>query len=317
MTRGEAFLLLDVPPDNRDPDVVKAAFRKMVKTHHTDSGTHAADTSSDKMGRISTAYRILSGREPEGAPEGIMDIAVCKGADARAEVTITLKQALTGTTVPAPAELGGTCITCHGSGKTRLRKPIPCIACSGEGYIVISRGVLRIRSQCSVCDGKGQVTQGTCIACHGSGIGPGGGGASVPIPPGAADGHIVTLAGRGYVGVNGGPRGDLHVSVRVQPHPVFKRRGAGLEATLKISFTEACLGTSTGIPTLEGKILMVKLPPGTAAGRLFTFPGYGMVPEGGGPRGSLTVKTDIRVPAVLSKEQTELLLKWKQLEKGR
>jgi curved DNA-binding protein len=124
---------------------------------------------------------------------------------------------------------------------------------------------------------------------------------NVRIPPGVADGGRIRLPQKGAPGLGGGPPGDLWATIRVRPHPVFRREGRSLHLEVPISIGEAIRGAKIEIPTLEGRAT-VTVPPGTDSGRKLRLRGKGIADPGGGPSGDLFVTVQIRVPRDLSDE---------------
>jgi DnaJ-class molecular chaperone len=123
---------------------------------------------------------------------------------------------------------------------------------------------------------------------------------TVRIPAGVADGGRIRLAGKGAQSANGRP-GDLHLTVRVRPHPVFRREGRNLHATIPIGVSEAVLGAQIEVPTLEGRAT-VTVPAGTDSGQVLRLRGVGVPDPAGGPPGDLLVTVQIRVPKQLDDE---------------
>ncbi|MDP9068744.1 MAG: DnaJ domain-containing protein [Actinomycetota bacterium] len=131
-------------------------------------------------------------------------------------------------------------------------------------------------------------------------------GGKVKIPPGVGDGARIKVAGRGAGGPSGGPKGDLFVRVRVEPHPVFARgRNGDLIVNLPVTFTEAALGAKVEVPTLDG-VVTVKVPPGTPNGKTLRVRGRGG-PRSAGGKGDLLVKIQVQVPSRLNRREKELL----------
>jgi curved DNA-binding protein len=130
---------------------------------------------------------------------------------------------------------------------------------------------------------------------------------SVKVPPGIATGKKLRLTGKGEPGPQGAKPGDLYIKVRVLDHPQFTRDGDDLEVAQQVSFSQAALGATVEVPTLEGKTLSVRVPKGTQAGSRLRLKGQGLPQFHGAGRGDLYVKINIGVPAKLSKRQRELL----------
>ncbi len=123
----------------------------------------------------------------------------------------------------------------------------------------------------------------------------------VRIPAGVEHGKRIRIPGKGGPGRNGGPAGDLYVTVRVRPHPVFGRSGRDLTITLPISFPEAALGADVKVPTFDGVPVTLRIPPGTPSGKTFRVRGRGVTAAGG--TGDLLVTVEVAVPTELSDEQ--------------
>jgi molecular chaperone DnaJ len=127
---------------------------------------------------------------------------------------------------------------------------------------------------------------------------------TVRIPAGVRDGQRIRLAGKGQPGDQGAPAGDMVVSVKVTPHPVFGRDGDNLTVTVPVTFDEAALGSTLEVPTLDGSTVKVKLPAGTPNGRVLRVKGRG-VERKSHPKGDLLAKVEVLVPQRLSDEARE------------
>jgi curved DNA-binding protein len=129
---------------------------------------------------------------------------------------------------------------------------------------------------------------------------------SVKIPAGISEGKKLRLAGKGGQGVNGGPPGDLYFTIRIEPHPVFRREGDDLYVEKEIKFSQAALGASVEVPTLEGT-RNIKIPPGTKSNTKIRLKGYGAPHLKGGGRGDQYVQIVIGAPRKLTQKQRELI----------
>jgi molecular chaperone DnaJ len=128
----------------------------------------------------------------------------------------------------------------------------------------------------------------------------------VRVPAGVRDGQKIKVKGKGASGENGGPAGDLYLTVHVTPHAVFGRTGDNLTVTVPISVTEAALGADVKVPTLGGGTVTLKVPPGTPTGRTFRVRGRGM-PRKDGSRADLLVTVEVQVPARLDDKARQAL----------
>jgi len=225
-------------------------------------------------------------RQPNGA---------VRGKDLEAELHLGFEQAVFGLTTDVHVTSEATCGTCAGSGARPGTSPTTCPSCQGVGQVSETQGFFAISQTCRNCRGRGQIVDQPCPDCRGIGIVRKPRQVKVRIPAGVDDGTIVRLAGRGEPGRNGGPPGDLYVVVRVAPHPLFGRRGDDLTLSLPVTYPEAVLGAEVKVPTLDGPPVVVRIPPGTPAGRVLRVRGQG-VPRAEGKRGDLLVTVDVAVP---------------------
>jgi molecular chaperone DnaJ len=147
------------------------------------------------------------------------------------------------------------------------------------------------------------VVEKPCATCGGGGAETRTREVKVRIPVGVGAGQRVRVKGKGTPGSNGGPPGDLYVTVHMAPHPLFGRRGDSLLLRVPVTFSEAALGSEVKVPTLDGAVT-VRIPPGTAAGKTLRVRGRGM-PKNGGGAGDLLVTVDVVVPQSLSDEQRQ------------
>ena len=129
---------------------------------------------------------------------------------------------------------------------------------------------------------------------------------TVKIPAGIDDGQTISRAGYGDTGVNGGPPGDLLISVIVRPHPIFERDGSSVLMEQEISYAQAVLGAEVEIPTLDGKVKLT-IPEGTQPGAVFRMRGKGIPYLRGSGRGDQFVSVTVAVPKNLNAHQKELL----------
>jgi DnaJ-class molecular chaperone len=157
---------------------------------------------------------------------------------------------------------------------------------------------------CGTCRGTGRQGKEPCATCGGAGQVPRSHHVEVRIPAGVRDGSRVRVAGKGGVST-GGPRGDLYLRIRVQPHPLFERREDDLHVELPLAVWEAALGADVEVPTLRGKVSM-KIPPETSSGRTFRLPGYGLPRPKGGGRGDELVRVRIVLPRELTERERTL-----------
>lgn len=231
-----------------------------------------------------------------------------RGADLETEVRISFEDSISGTTAAVRITGPAVCRTCHGSGAEPGTAPRICPTCAGTGSVDVNQGFFSLERPCPECRGAGRIVDHPCPTCRGSGAERRTRKLQVKVPAGVRDGARIRLAGRGEPGPAGGQPGDLFVVVRVEEHPVFRRRGDNLVVDLPISFPEAALGANVQVPTLNGAVTL-KVPAGTPSGKTFRVRGKGAPRRGG--HGDLLVTVRVDVPAKLSREEKQLL---KQLQ---
>ncbi|NEW39731.1 molecular chaperone DnaJ [Nocardia cyriacigeorgica] len=237
-----------------------------------------------------------------------------RGADVETETTLGFREAAQGATVPLRMTSPSPCTTCHGSGAKPGTSPRVCPNCNGTGVISRNQGAFGFSEPCDDCRGTGSIIDDPCVDCHGSGIQNRTRTITVRIPPGVADGQRIRLAGQGEAGLRGAPSGDLFVTVHVSQDKVFGRNGDDLTLVLPVSYGELVLGTTVSVPTLEGRV-GVKVPAGTADGRILRVRGRG-VPKRGGGAGDLLVTVKVAVPQKLDNDATDALRALQEAEKA-
>jgi molecular chaperone DnaJ len=228
-----------------------------------------------------------------------------RGRDLETQVQLSFEQAMHGAQITVAVPTTGPCPTCSGTGAKPGTSPHVCPRCGGRGVDNESQGFFSISQPCPECGGQGQVIDDPCDTCGGSGITEENKRYRVNIPAGVHDGSRIRLAGKGEAGYRGGPRGDLYVTTRVTPSPVFRQRPDGnLEVELPVTVTEAIQGATIEVPTLNGS-KRIKIPPGTQHGSTQRLRGEGPPKTKGGGRGDIHYRIKLEVPSELSDEQRE------------
>lgn len=222
-----------------------------------------------------------------------------RGADVESTATIGFTDALDGVTVSLRLTSDTACATCQGTGGKPGTRPHICPECEGAGFVVAGTGgAFSINETCPACGGRQLVYDEACPTCHGSGRGTSARSIQARIPAGVKDGARIRLKGKGAPGENGGPAGDLFVTVKVTPHRVFGRKGDNLTLDVPVSFDEAALGGEVKIPTLGGAPVTLRLPAGTPNGRTFRVRGKGATRRDG-TKGDLLATVEVCVPSSL------------------
>ena len=165
--------------------------------------------------------------------------------------------------------------------------------------------------QCPKCKGRGKIIHSPCKTCRGIGSVRLQHKVTVSVPAGIDDGQTISLRGQGNAGLNGGPAGDLLITVLVQPHARFERDGASILLEQEVSFAQAALGAEIEVPTLDGKVKL-NIPEGTQTGTTFRLKGKGVPFLRNGGRGDQFVTVKVTVPRGMSSAQKDALRKYAQ-----
>jgi len=230
-----------------------------------------------------------------------------RGNDVESSATIGFTDAIDGVTISLRLTSDAACPTCQGTGGKPGTRPHICPECEGAGFVVAGTGgAFSINETCPACGGRQLVYDEACPTCHGSGRGTSARSIQARIPAGVKDGAKIRLKGKGAQGENGGPAGDLFVTVKVTPHRVFGRKGDNLTLDVPVSFDEAALGAEVKIPTLGGAPVTLKLPAGTPNGRTLRVRGKGATRRDG-TKGDLLATIEVQVPATLDQTAREAI----------
>ena len=236
-----------------------------------------------------------------------------RGESIRMSIAISFEEAAFGCEKAVTVERYETCDTCHGNGCAPGTSPEVCPDCHGTGTVQVRRqtpmGVFATSSPCPKCGGKGRIIHQPCKDCRGSGMVRKKKTIQASIPAGIDNGQTISIRGQGNAGKNGGPAGDLLITITVRPHELFRREGTSVLCEAPITFTQAVLGAELEIPTIDGKVKYT-LPEGTQSGTTFRLKGKGIPSIHGRGRGDQYVTVYIETPKNLNKEQKEALKKF-------
>ena len=233
-----------------------------------------------------------------------------KGTDLEYGLSIDFWQAIRGTQVRLKINRQEMCATCGGSG-ARAGSNTVCPECNGSGNVTQMAGAMKFSLTCPRCEGTGRLTN-RCATCHGDGRISNSDTAEVRIPPGAQEGSRLRVAGKGNAGTHGAPAGDLYITVRVEPHPFFRRHGDDIEITVPVRIDEAGLGAKIEVPTIDGRALL-KIPQGTQNGQKFRLREKGVLNSRTSVRGDQLVEVALAAPAVQDERTKELLREYAEL----
>lgn len=233
-----------------------------------------------------------------------------RGGDVTTSVTISFEEAAKGCKKKVKVTSIDGCTDCHGTGAADGTTPKSCPTCHGTGHVkVVQRtpfGQMQTQRPCDQCRGSGKIIEKPCRTCGGKGKVRRTREEEINIPAGIDDSQILVVRGKGDAGINGGPAGDLNISVNVRPHPVFERDGTDVYCEIPITFVQAALGAEIQVPTLDGKANL-KIREGTQPGDKFRLKGKGIVRTNSTYRGDQYVIITVEVPKDLTKAQKEIL----------
>jgi len=238
-----------------------------------------------------------------------------RGYDIETQIEMTLSDVLAGVEKEITFQRQDQCTHCQGSGSEPGHDPQPCVQCGGQGEVVQSGmgGLFRMVTTCPRCRGNGKVISKSCKVCHGQGRQEQTRQLSIKIPAGVQDGQAIRITGEGEPGSGGGPRGDLYCYVKIQKHPMLLRDGDDLVVRVPISFTQASLGATIEVPSLDGRQELV-IPAGTQHGAVLQIKEQGLPNLRSSRRGSLLVQILVEIPKKLSRHQEKLLRDFAQSE---
>lgn len=212
------------------------------------------------------------------------------------------------------------CETCKGSGSAPGTTPEVCPNCGGSGAVRMQQrspfGVISTSGPCPNCKGTGKIIHQPCDSCRGTGAVRRQRKIMVNIPAGIDNNQTIIVKGMGNVGKNGGPTGDLLVTVGVRPHEFFRRDGNSVLYEMPISFVQAALGDSVEVPTIDGKVKYT-IPEGTQTGAVFRLKDKGIPNIRGRGRGDQYITVKVTTPQNLTSEQKELLRKFGSASLGK
>lgn len=321
-------------------DEIRSAYRRLAKQFHPD--VNKEDGAEERFKEINEAYAVLSDAERRASYDrfghaglkgmnfdfdfGFGDIfeeffgfgmggrrarnAPRRGADLRYDITLEFEEAAFGVEREIQFTRQEVCSACNGSGAEPGTTPVRCSTCNGSGEVRQVRqtflGSMVNVNSCPTCGGRGETISTPCRNCSGRGLERVQVSKTIPIPAGVDNGTQIRLAGEGEPGVNGGPKGNMYVIVRVKPHRFFRRKNDDVLLDLAVNIAQASLGAEIEVPTLDGEETL-SIPAGTQPGRVIKMRGKGIPHLNRGGRGDQLVVVSVDIPRNLDARQSELL----------
>ncbi|MCW2949192.1 MAG: chaperone protein DnaJ [Thermoleophilia bacterium] len=276
------------------------------------------------FGSMSDIFSAFFGEDIFGGQTSGGAAGSLRGEDIQLAVQLSFRDAVLGTSRDLTFTAPATCDTCDGSGAANADAIHRCNTCNGIGVVrTVGRSIFGQVVQergCPACNGRGSTISEPCATCHGTGDVPRERTVTVSIPAGIQEGQRIRLTGRGGVGANGGPDGNLYVDVAVERDDRFIRENDDLVTVLDLTIAEAALGTVAQIPTVDGEDHQLEIAAGTQPGARMVIRGLGAGRLRGGAaddRGDLVVFCNVRVPRDLTPEQRDALNRFQEIEHDR
>lgn len=249
------------------------------------------DFDMSDFGGLGDLFSSIFGRRGAGGRD-------TESEEVETSITIPFRVAALGGAVPITLAMSEVCPTCGGNGAAKGATISTCPECKGRGTVSFGQGGFAVNRPCPVCRGKGTVPSQRCPTCQGSGEVQVQKRVTVEIPAGVEDGTRLRLKNQGPKG-----RGDLIVQIHVAPDRFFRREGLDVVGVVPINLAQAMLGSRIKVKTLDGKRVVLKIPPGTQHGQKFRIPGHGI--ERNGRRGDMYVEVHVTLPERLTAEEQE------------
>jgi molecular chaperone DnaJ len=231
-----------------------------------------------------------------------------RGESLEAMVEVPFRVAALGGKITVTIPVTEPCPTCSGSGGAPGATWSTCPECNGRGTISFGQGGFAVNRPCPQCRGRGRIPSQPCPTCRGAGDVRTERRIAITVPPATETGSRIRLKGQGEGSRPGGTPGDLIITFQVQPDRFFRREGLDVVCEVPLNVAQATLGTRLRVRTLDGKKVMLRIPPGTQPGRKFRIKGQGL--EKNGRKGDQLVGVQITVPNELTPEQQDLMKKF-------
>jgi molecular chaperone DnaJ len=346
--KRDYYEVLGVPRDASEEDI-KKAYRKVAFKLHPDRNPGNKDAESG-FKEAAEAYEVLGSPDTKarydqfghagvdaagfsgfsnlndifsafsdifsglgfGGAAGARSAGPEAGRSLQVSLEMTLEEVRTGIKRKIAIKRGETCEPCNGTGAEAGTRPEMCKLCQGHGQVIQSQGFFSVRRTCPECQGAGKIIKKPCRSCGGQGLVRKSVEITVSVPAGVEDGSQLRVPGEGEASPEGGRRGHLYCQIHVREHKIFVRRGRDLLCEGRVTFTQAALGATLEIPTLDGKVEMT-VPEGSQPGDVLRLRGLGLPDLHGHAAGDLLVRLQVEVPKKLSAREEEILKELAQI----
>jgi molecular chaperone DnaJ len=323
---------------NATAEEIKRAYRRLARELHPD--VNPSDEASERFKLVTHAYDVLSDPDQRerydlgpragfggGGGFGFGDIFETffgtgasgrsgprsrreRGQDSLLRLEIALEDVVFGVTRDIEVDTAVVCTTCSGSCCAPGTAPVTCDICRGTGQIQRAvrslLGNVMTTSPCGTCRGYGTVIPNPCPACAGQGRVRAKRTLTIDIPGGVDTGTRLHLPGEGESGPAGGPNGDVYLEIKVKHHATFSRNGDDLLATLEVQMTDAVLGSTATLASLDGDVT-IEVKPGTQSADVVTIKDRGVTHLRGSGRGDLRIGIQVVTPVRLNSKEQRLM----------
>jgi molecular chaperone DnaJ len=322
---------------NATMDEIKKSYRKLALKYHPDTNKNNKEA-EDKFKQINEANSVLSDLKKRqhydqyGTVSGMNNenedfinmsdyinrnfrknsVRPEKGDDQQVFVNLSLEEAFSGCTKNIKFSIDTLCKKCSGSGVKDKNKLKECKNCSGVGYSKVSKrmgnAIFTQTAECPICAGSGKINvqDNKCNDCNDGFISLNKE-LDVKIPLGISTGQTLRIQGASSEGKNSGPSGDLFVTVELDNHNIYQRNEDDLYIEYKISYYDSIAGKDIKIPSLNNKLIDVKIPPLTQSGTVILKGGDGFPIMGTFRKGNLHILINVETPKTLTEEQISKL----------
>eukprot|EP01124_Arcella_intermedia_P027768 TRINITY_DN5503_c0_g1_i1.p1 TRINITY_DN5503_c0_g1~~TRINITY_DN5503_c0_g1_i1.p1 ORF type:complete len:442 (-),score=83.47 TRINITY_DN5503_c0_g1_i1:2-1291(-) len=308
-------------PANRNNPSVKEQFSQIAKAYEV-LGDEKRRVSYDKYGNMEAKFdpeelfnqfRSDLGIDIFADNDEDNTVDIQRGANVEVSINLSFEESVTGTKRRVEYKAQDRCSNCNGSGAVLGSKVTPCPVCKTVGYIKTGSGIFQMKQVCGHCKGYGSVIDTPCAPCLGRGTVEGQRKLVLPIPPGVDTDHQVRFSGKGSVSDrNSNKPGDLYLTVYVEKHPLFIRKGDDIHVNVQATMSQLALGDLIGVKTCHGEV-KVNIKPGTQHGETYVIKGKGVnSPER--KKGNHVIHWVLTIPFVLNADVQAMMEQYRQDE---